>query len=99
MGRATFHPQRIEENRIRLEGLPTWAVPFPSPCCDVVVWLVYRTTEEELSWSGVPCLSPKCDRTYEVHLFASEQVERRLTVDRIHPDRVQMLCWGAETQI
>lgn len=90
--------QRIKDNRKRLYDLPTYGYPVSTPCCKQVVYLIWRSPHDTLEWTGVPCA--KCDKTYMYRLCASgtEVVEERVLVDKIHPQRVIMNCWGfAET--
>lgn len=93
---ATYCPQRVEENRTRLENLDTWSVRWQTPCCKREVCLVWRTTEDRLEWSGVPCF--ECRESYRVEMYASELVDHRMPCERINPQRVQMCCWGSEEE-
>lgn len=86
--------ERREENRRRLLALPTYAAPFHTPCCRQLVWLVWRTTADELRWTGVPCF--KCEKTYTIDRHASDDsmVDDRVIVDRVHPHLVEVVCWA-----
>jgi len=90
---------RVEANRDRLMELQTWAarwVPACHPDHPVVPWLCWRTADDELAWSGVPCFAPGCGRTYEVQQRASDLVDDRMPVNRINPHMVEMTCWSTE---
>lgn len=87
-------PERHEANAARLLRLPTWGVAFQTPCCDRLVWLVWRTAADDLTWSGVPCF--ECGATFGAQFYASDIVPKRVPVQRVHPDRVEVVCWASE---
>lgn len=88
------HDERHRTNAERLLRLPTWGVGFSTPCCRRVVWLVWRTAADELQWSGIPCFG--CGATFEARLHASDLIAKRVPMARLHPDRVEVLCWASE---
>ena len=91
-----YCPQRIDANIERLEGLQTWAIPQKSPCHDTEVWLCWRSAEDQLEWQGVPCFARGCGKTHTFQAYASDLVEQRVPIDRLHPDRLEMTCWATE---
>lgn len=88
--------QRLEDNRIRLETLDSWAVEWETPCHKTGVWLCWRSAGDALHWSGVPCFASGCEKTYQIELHASELTERRVPIERLNPQRVEMACWATE---
>ncbi len=91
----------MEANRKRLLELDTYAVPFKPTCHPdqpAHTWLVWRSTEDDLRWDGVPCFVPDCGKTYQVELHASDLVEERMLVDRINPHMVEVTCWATEEE-
>lgn len=87
---------RIRANKLRLFELKTYAVRIQTPCHETNVVLVWRSTEDSLMWDGVPCFHPGCGVTYTVERSASDMLEDRFEVDRIHGHLVQMHCWASE---
>lgn len=85
---------RVHANAQRLLALPTWGVGFETPCCSRTVWLVWRTTRDDLEWREVPCFG--CGSTFNAKLSASDLVPKRVPVQRVHPDRVEVVCWASE---
>jgi hypothetical protein len=84
--------ERIVANRERLLTLPTWAAPWESPCCGSFLYLVWRSSDPELSWSGIPCFS--CGKTYTANAHESDLVAVRVQADRVNPQLVEMTCWA-----
>lgn len=85
---------RVHVNAARLLDLPTWGVGFETPCCGRTVWLVWRTTRDDLEWHEVPCSG--CGSTFGAKLYASDVLSKRIPVQRVHPDRVEVVCWALE---
>lgn len=89
-----FCPERVRANLHRMLVLPTWAVPFETPCCKHTVWLCWRSAQDLLQWSGVPC---PCGRTYSVQRHASDTPPaERFECDRLNPTLMEMTCWALQ---
>jgi len=91
---AVFCDARLELNTRRLRELQTWAVEVESPCCSAPVCLVWRSAEDQLTWTGVPCFL--CGETYTFQHYAHEMAEKRRPVDRLYPDKLEVVCWATE---
>lgn len=75
--------------------LPTYAIPFITPCHGKKVWLCWRAMRDDLDWINVPC--PDCTATYTVQRFASDwPITDRMLTDRLHPQMLEVTCWAIE---
>ena len=89
-----FCNARLDLNLQRLRELQTWAIEIASPCCATPVCLVWRSAEDSLTWTGVPCFA--CHKTYTFQHYASGLVESRRPVDRLYPDKLEVVCWATK---